>query len=763
MFTGCSSVSENSDYITKGEFFALFIEENNLYSDIYTEEDIENSDSYDIEAEIMLEWELIDENQKSKLGDATTKELVAQCCVRFMSFRQECSVEIKDIKKCHDQQAIIDAVGMGIFELENGYFDALHQMTYEDCLRAIEKTEEVSRNATFDNELEIEYQDDVEDFSGVEISGITFVEKSTDAAVEPMVAVDSTPKITTLAFNSNENMQLTTLSSANFSYVEVKIPKFEYNRAPQKYQKGKVFRYDPYDLSIKRNFLNDYRAFAGVIASVDPNAPGLDVIITIEQCSLDQIVKDTKGINEQSTTYAVAMPEDYKPEKSTDVKEGLDLNKTSSGKGVVASFKHTFTVTDPIYTNQTWRNAEASPSITIIATVDNFKINTKNLGKMLLGKKAAADISVTFDTKVEVEAVAGGLRYSPANNGNGKFWSNLSNARWTGASAGGSKMIKLGKADIPLGTSGFAISCWFYMYIQMDGSIHVTITQDNCYTCSIKSSGKVSVKNDSSNPKLDNAQLNCNISAGIQVNPDINFWSFKIVDAQAKAGVSLNALAGVYSKDDEPQVEDVYATQTELDEMTSEYSYCIHTSVSFDVSGQLLTTNSVIGKFVINTLKCKTPSIDESWELSSSHFEDGRYMSSCSRNNKGAVEVNDDGEILLGSYKEHLNEDDEVTVKITSVPINDKKISKYGGVTVKTENKKVATAKYDDETKTITIEAVGEGSTEITIKIKKGKKSKKYYTRKISVTVNESKVVPTSYSNSFDWNVVTDNTELFYC
>ena len=57
MFTGCSSVSENSDYITKGEFFALFIEENNLYSDIYTEEDIENSDSYDIEAEIMLEWE----------------------------------------------------------------------------------------------------------------------------------------------------------------------------------------------------------------------------------------------------------------------------------------------------------------------------------------------------------------------------------------------------------------------------------------------------------------------------------------------------------------------------------------------------------------------------------------------------------------------------------------------------------------------------------------------------------------------------------
>lgn len=140
---------EESDYITKGQYFEAFIEEHNLYSKEYSDEEIENAEDYSIDAAIMYEWDLITKKQAKNPDKPLTKELVAQTVVNMMTFRQTHNVEIKDISKCHDKQAIIDAVGMEIFELKNGNFNPNDYMTYDDIEEVFEKVNNIELNSHY--------------------------------------------------------------------------------------------------------------------------------------------------------------------------------------------------------------------------------------------------------------------------------------------------------------------------------------------------------------------------------------------------------------------------------------------------------------------------------------------------------------------------------------------------------------------------------------------------------------------------------------
>lgn len=143
---------EESDYISKGQYFEKFIEENNLYSDIYTEEEIVNAKDYKIDAAIMVEWKLITKKQAKNPQKPLTKEIVAQSVVNFMAFRQTHDIEIIDINNCYDKQAIIDAVGMGIFELEDGKFNPDDYMTFDEVSEVFEKMHEIEADADFSEE-----------------------------------------------------------------------------------------------------------------------------------------------------------------------------------------------------------------------------------------------------------------------------------------------------------------------------------------------------------------------------------------------------------------------------------------------------------------------------------------------------------------------------------------------------------------------------------------------------------------------------------
>lgn len=187
----------------------------------------------------------------------------------------------------------------------------------------------------------------------------------------------------------------------------------------------------------------------------------------------------------------------------------------------------------------------------------------------------------------------------------------------------------------------------------------------------------------------------------------------------------------------------MYVTKYTADEWgkSGDLKYCIGIDYNLSFEGNLLTEKSKVGKFVIKTLKAKSVSMFKPINLwsHSSHFEDGKYMSNCTRDGSGqtAVEVNGQGKIYLEKYKSIVREGDEESVSITSLPLSDKDIKNKGGIKVSIADPNIAEVRYNKTKKTISIVAKHEGSTEITVIIERNKKKTRFYEQKISVTVEK--------------------------
>ena len=754
IFSGCGGVSENSEYITKGEFFALFIEENNVYSKVYSAEEIAANETYEIESKVMKEWGLIDDEQAKSLDNAVTKEIVAQSCVRFMSFRQTCSVDIKDIRKCHDQQAIIDAVGMGIFDLNNGYFDALEKMSYEDCREAIKRMDTVVRETTFDKQLEIVYKEGVETLDPEVVLNIEYADVSENEnnalVAENMSVKPSESKAIALDDGNGNKLEFSTTAAKKGQALWVTISEMEYLKNREKYKVGKIFTYEPLkykNLTVSKNISSLNMPFSGKITKI-LTLPG-KVTLTLTECEIEEVI-DTKckEINDEITTYDFVI---LGLEKADTSKNGISVGTTENQKGIVVSFNHTFSLEDKIYTKQTWRNASAKPKVGIVATVENFRLTTRNLGLMLDGSAEEGDVKFEYDTTINVTAESGGLRYSPPNNGNSKFFSALKNSRWTGVNAGGSKDIKI--TDFMVSFEGvITVKGTLYLVIQMDGTISVTVKQKNGFYCSLKKNELPSAKNISSDPYMAEAEVKVNITTGLRMDVDLYILSFNMIGAEGKALVDIDAQANIYRADNEkePAAKNVYVAMDEIEEH-GDLRYCTNIEVSLTLSLVAPSEDSIIGKIMLKKLKKQQLKPSLTWQILSRHYEDGIEVLTCSRHKTAKVEVNSDGEIRVSSYKENLQVDGTASVAITSLPLTNNKINNNGGIKIKTGNKKVATAKLNEETKTVHITAVGEGSTEITLQIKKNN-SKKYYTQKISVTVYGNEMSFSPYDNGQFWN-----------
>lgn len=144
-----SNKKTNGNYMTKGEYYLHFIKEFNMYSNDYEEEDYESEEGAEIAEYTMYDYFLIEEEQMGDLDKPITREIVAQSIVNYMEFRTEHDIEISDIDECVDQQAIIDAVGMGIFELKNGKFKPNDYMTLEDVEKVFEKVNDIELNSHY--------------------------------------------------------------------------------------------------------------------------------------------------------------------------------------------------------------------------------------------------------------------------------------------------------------------------------------------------------------------------------------------------------------------------------------------------------------------------------------------------------------------------------------------------------------------------------------------------------------------------------------
>ena len=154
-----------SKYMTKGDYYIYFFNEHGGFD--FDEEELEEKIQNDtgeftkeVANEMYVNW-YIEKEQMEDLDEPVTREIVAQTLVRAMEFRTEHDIKIKDIDKCVDKQAIIDAVGMKFFELSNNKFKPNGYMTKEEVEEAYEKMLEIEMNSHYEEgELEIPFKDD---------------------------------------------------------------------------------------------------------------------------------------------------------------------------------------------------------------------------------------------------------------------------------------------------------------------------------------------------------------------------------------------------------------------------------------------------------------------------------------------------------------------------------------------------------------------------------------------------------------------------
>lgn len=154
--------AQRKKYLTKGEFFSLFVDEKNLSSNIHSNEDIRNCQDGSVEAEIIVEWGLLPEAMATEgLDEPVTKEIVVMVCANFAIGLSEGNIdEIKDNESLENSQLIADAYTSGFFELENGYFEGQREMSYADCMDMMAKESNYSANYHIDED-EVEIADDV--------------------------------------------------------------------------------------------------------------------------------------------------------------------------------------------------------------------------------------------------------------------------------------------------------------------------------------------------------------------------------------------------------------------------------------------------------------------------------------------------------------------------------------------------------------------------------------------------------------------------
>lgn len=761
-FVACRNDEDEDYYMTKGQFFSLFIEQTNLYSENHTMEELKNGEGYEIESEIMLEWELLDKGQVKNVTGYVTKEIVADACVNFMTYRKTCDdIKVKDILFCHDKQAVKDAVGMGIFELNKGYFDGNEKMTAEECLNAINRMFKVEANGQYEKgELKVSYKDNVQ---VIDKSVKIYDYKEFDAVSTESIDTDGGERPKTVFCDKEINTETEFLDGpANRRKISFQISKAAYQQNIEAYEVGKIVVMPK---AGAQQSLTKGLSYSKPISVeiTDVNYVGVMVTITGYDCDAEQFLKDepeNQGINAKKTISPVSNPKDEDEKIQTipskDIPEGVSIKPAANNNGITVTFGHTFKINDPIYSKQEWRNPAIDPSIELSATISDFNVSVHNVGKLLLSKKAVGNVKLSYKTEFTANAKAE-FRYSPANNGNGglkidfkdkkvsgNFFANIKNARFTGSSAGGSKSIKLAQVIIPLG-SGFTIGATLYLEIRFDGTINLKIMQSNAYELTIKKTSWFSYRANTANLSTTDtdSHVNANVTIALALNPNVGYFGDPIIDGEIKAKFEIDAEARFFSHDEKPQSGYVYVTKYTADEWSKsgDLKYCIGIDYNLSFEGNLLTEKSKVGKFVIKTLKAKSVSMFKPINLwsHSSHFEDGKYMSNCTRDGSGqtAVEVNGQGKIYLEKYKSIVREGDEESVSITSLPLSDKDIKNKGGIKVSIADPNIAEVRYNKTKKTISIVAKHEGSTEITVIIERNKKKTRFYEQKISVTVEK--------------------------
>lgn len=761
LLAGCTvKKTDDEIYLTKGEFFSYYVYENRMTSMNYNATDIENCKDGSVEASIIAEWGYLTEDQALKgLKSAATKEIVVMVCANATYGLVEGNVnDIKDADLLDDPQIIANAYASGFFDLNNGYFDGAKKMSLSDCEEIMEKANAYTSNFHFETNTEkttvaedVYVQDDsdytegdiVISFNESDYAESPIAYSSTDKLeVTPLNYLGYDENIIDLNHNSSDANLIQTANGkddfANISNVQsfmATINKNTYEKSLGKPKVGDKVVLKRADLLLTNdNFFrnNPLGTIIGELlaSSMNGNTYVCQFAVLEFEPAVKAVNVEEANRNGIDTTTFVAL--------ETNV-DGWELKFNVTSADISVSAKKAFTHKET-GRKQDWQNAKQTVNASVDFKIGDFNVDACNL-KSFATKKGTGFVKMTCDSSMGF-SLDQSLRYTPDSNRNGKFPSNWNTSRWTDSDSKGAKEIKIARfCPTVYGIVGANI--YIYIRISVDGKISFTSSVDNGGVQITTNNGNISTRN--LGTKEEELKLNVNLHGRLGVDASINIFTFiNVIRYDVGLDANLNALTNLYYEDSLKQ-KGLYADAEGLDDYSkndSKFNYCIGICLDIGLSGKLLDSGV---KLILDWIS-KGSNLDFSVDLWSCgfHFEDGNFVDKCTRGDDidASVEKSEDESICLETYKVILDDGASATINITELPSKSFNLVKSKkSVTVSSKNNKVCNVQYNKNEGKIIVEALNPGSTEITIKAKKGILFwKETYEQELSVTVNDSYV-----------------------
>lgn len=761
LFCGCNkNKTDDSVYLTKGEFFAYVVHEYNMSSKIHSVEEINNCYDGTAEADVIAEWGYLpDELAHDKLNKPVTKEIVTMVLANatFDLIKGEIS-DIKDAGKLHDPQLIADAYASGLTELENGYFNAEKKMTFADCENAMDIAREYTADFHYEpNTGEYEVADDLivydgENYSDGDITielpeeGLFSDDESNNGNLS---FVDGKGFITNLGYahkaddtyfslyGKRKTNIVNRLSSGalNNSIVYSGLDGFSATIRKNVFEKelgnpsvGDTILLSKYQVAFhdNRRFLSN--EIMGILVGVRQDRGNY-------YCSFKTPDFEHAVQKKNPVTGNVSGIGGFDFKKELDEYMGWKLDFQISDKSVSVSASHKFTVYET-GRKQDWQNAQKTIEAKAVLTLSDFNVDVNNLKSFATGE-GSGYIKIQCDTAMDF-SLSTSLRYTPDDNRNGHFPANWNNSRWTNSDAKGAKEIKIARFTPTNGVVGANI--YIYLRISVDGKVSFRTSVDDGGVKIVSNNGNIGLEK--LGKKKTEASANVNLIGRLGIDAKLLIFAFINV-IEYDVGVTLNALGSVdLYYEDKLESPGVFADEEGLNELAAsdgKFNYCIDIVAKLSVTGEM---KDCAVKLVLDALNLGS-SLNFSFDIWTwgLHFEDGSWVDECTRGKGGdetTIDILDEDDITLSTYKVIMDNYTCTTVDLGAIPSEAADFyNSTNSIVVRSNNESVVKASFNKKTKTIILEAVGDGSTEITIIAKKGILWwKETVEQKISVTVN---------------------------
>lgn len=772
-FSGCIETADEA-YMLKGEFFNAFINYFNYSPEGATLEQMNDSDSYDIEAMTMEAWGLLDyDDANKKLTKPITKEIAVIACLNEVYLKKTGNIDdIKDADLCDHPQLVADAIATGITELDNGYFNGDEKLTYEECQFLLKNTmKAIVEGRVEDEDSYINYaakensiglsdrdlgEDDFIILNGVEDDTS---EVARDESIDLSAIKSPTATSMNLASSDEAKVRNTTVPlapkyasctvSAGVYMSKFKDAKegdyiiYTGKMSVEPIYGGKISTYTP-----KENFhVDDLETFAGYFVSATKQQQydgSYRYKIRYRVAEETEIIAETNIVK----TFDVNNI-DFEPIEEEVAGFTIKLEPNTDKSGIIATASKTFTISENIKKN--WQDAVINPTATLTTEISNISVTMTNVDAFFKDSNDTGSVKVQCNTTEEFTMESGGMRYVPDNNRNAKFWTKLTKtSRFT--SGQGAQRINITRKDIPIEIpyTGLTIYIRPYLCIEFDGKISIEFSQVGNGFKIEKKAGKIHISGLDDMEPYKEADGVANIDIGVEMEVSLGCFLLtqRFISGSVKVGFDIENIFSVYHGNENKLETGLVADKQEADMFAplTGLKYCFNLNAQLYIEMGLLSEN-LLGKLLkdkydLSKLKVRiAEGVLPSFEL---HLEESGFVDKCTHTDAIVEEISDydtqaasDGKFVLSSTKVHMTDGTCSMVYIKGMPISNEKIEKkyINGIQVKSRNENIVEVSYNEKSNSIMITTVGPGSTEVDVYLRKDKVSGKEYMQTFSVTV----------------------------